>query len=136
MRFLAIDDDTDTLRLLEVILSKHGKCSSARNGQDAIELFEEAHQSNDPFHLIFLDIMMPGMDGRDVLKTIRNLEETKYSDKPRAKITMLTALGSPKTRFASYEEGCEYYLVKPVIRAEISEIIEKTKEWFDLLKPI
>lgn len=135
MRFLAIDDDTDTLRLLEVILSKHGTVSSARNGKEAIELFEEAHQKNNPFQLVFLDIMMPGLDGHDVLKIIRNLEESKYSDKPRAKVAMLTALGNHKTRFASYEEGCEYYLVKPIIRAEISNIIEKTREWFDLLDP-
>ena len=132
MKFLVVDDNKETLLLLDKILSKHGTCVTAETGADAIREFESAHSMNEPFHLIFLDIMMPGMDGNEVLKSIRLLERGKYAEKVKAKIAMLTALGSPKSRFASYEEGCEYYLVKPIIKAEIFDIIEKTKEWFDL----
>ncbi len=133
MKFLVVDDDIDTLKLLDKILSKRGTCITVNNGADAIKEFEYAHSVNQPFHLVFLDIMMPGMDGHAVLKSIRSLEENKYPKETRAKIVMLTALVNSKNRFASYEEGCEYYLVKPIIKTEIFDIIEKTKEWFDLL---
>ena len=132
LKFLVVDDNKETLLLLELILSKHGKCITVDNGGDALKEFELAHEKKTPFNLIFLDIMMPRMDGHEVLKSIRTLEQTKYPPDSRAKITMLTALGSPKSRFTSYEEGCEYYLVKPIIKAEIVEIIQETEEWFSL----
>jgi len=132
LRFLAIDDNLETLMLLEKMLSEYGECTTASNGQDAIREFEQAHLAKSPFHLIFLDIMMPGMDGHEVLQAIRRLEEEKFPAGQRAKITMITALGDQKNRFASYEQGCEYFMVKPIIKAEIVNIIEKTEEWFDV----
>ena len=131
MKILTVDDNNETLILLNKILSPYGECVSINNGKEAISLFESAHKENKPFHLIFLDIMMPEMDGHEVLKTIRRLENEKYSPESKAKIAMLTALGNPKNRFNSFEEGCEYYLVKPVIKTDIIEIIKKTEEWFD-----
>lgn len=132
MNFLVIDDNHETLLLLQKILSKFGECITVNNGLEAIKVFELAHQNNAPFHLIFLDIMMPVMDGHEVLKAIRKLEQEKYPTENRVQIAMLTALGSPKSRFTSYEEGCEYYLVKPIIKTEIEEVIKKTEEWIDL----
>lgn len=132
MRFLIVDDNQETLILLEKIVSKHGECVTASNGNEALRLFREAHEQGKPFHLIFLDIMMPGMDGHEVLKAIRGTEKTEFPPEKKSKIAMLTALGSPSSRFTSYEEGCEYYLTKPVIKSEIIDIIEKTKEWFDM----
>ncbi len=134
MRFLAIDDNKETLHLLLKILTQYGECVAVDNGKEAIECFESAHQEKNPFHLIFLDIMMPQMDGHEVLKAIRTLETEKYPNEERAKVAMVTALGSPKNRFASYEEGCEYYLVKPIIKADIIDIIKKTEEWFELFE--
>lgn len=131
MRFLIVDDNQETLILLEKIVSKYGECTTARNGNEAIQRFREAHEQDRPFHLIFLDIMMPGMDGHEVLKTIRGIETAQCPIEKKSKIAMLTALGSPSSRFTSYEEGCEYYLTKPIIKAEIIDIIEKTKEWFE-----
>ncbi|MBU3917244.1 response regulator [bacterium] len=131
MKILTVDDNNETLILLSKLLSPFGECVSVNNGKEAIRLFELAHEENKPFHLIFLDIMMPGMDGHEVLKTIRRLENEKYSPESKAKIAMLTALGNPKNRFNSFEEGCEYYIVKPIIKTDILEIINKTKEWFE-----
>ena len=132
LKFLIVDDNQEMLLLLKLILSKHGECVTAESGQNALQEFEQAHREKKPFHLVFLDIMMPGMDGHEVLRSIRALEQNKYSTESKAKIAMLTALGSPKSRFSSYEEGCEYYLVKPLIKAEIIKIIRETEEWFAL----
>ncbi|MCP4757310.1 MAG: response regulator, partial [Proteobacteria bacterium] len=103
------------------------------NGKNALEIFQTAHENDDPFDLIFLDILMPEMNGHEVLKKLRNLETEKYPHGKRAKIAMLTALGNPKNRFASFEEGCDYYVVKPIIKSEIIDIIKKTEEWFSLM---
>lgn len=133
LKFLIVDDNKETLTLLEIMLAQHGECVTAENGIDAIKKFELALQQKKPFHLVFLDIMMPGKDGHEVLKIIRNLEQEVYPGVHQAKVAMLTALGTPKVRFASFEEGCEYYLVKPIIKAEILNIVEETEEWFSLL---
>lgn len=132
MNFLVIDDNNETLVLLQKILSNFGVCVTVNNGPEALKVFESALQSQSPFHLIFLDIMMPEMDGHEVLKAIRKLEREKYPTENRVQIAMLTALGNPKSRFTSYEEGCEYYLVKPIIKSEIVDVIKKTEEWMEL----
>ena len=130
MRILAVDDNKETLILMAKILEPYGDCAIADNGEAALQLFQNAHTNGHPFHLIFLDIMMPGLSGHDVLKRIREIEREQRSPETNAKIAMLTALGNPKNRFSSFQEGCEYYLVKPIIKSEIIAVINQTEEWF------
>lgn len=76
--------------------------------------------------MVFLDIMMPEMDGDETLELIRKLEEeAKIASGQGAKIAMISALNDKKNILSSFSKGCEYYLVKPVHHEKIQEIMEE-----------
>ncbi len=128
MRTLIVEDDPISQTLLVNILSQYGTCEVARNGKDAIASYKSSMQSGTPFDLICLDIMMPEMDGHEVLKTIRRMEkEDDIDPADEVKIIMITALSSPKDVFNAYYHGkCTVYLVKPI---EKQKLIEKLIEY-------
>ena len=91
------------------------------NGRDALD----AAQKEQP-HLIILDIMMPGMDGRETLKAIRQIEsEYGIRGLDGVKVIMTTALGDSKNVMGAFNEGCEAYIVKPIDKNRLFEEIEK-----------
>ncbi len=120
MKTLIVEDDPVSRLLLVEIMARHGECHSAERGQQALEAFKQARAEGKPFDLICLDIMMPEMDGRDVLKTIRESEEAEgVRTRERVKVIMTTALGDMKTIIASFNEWCDAYLVKPIDRHKL-----------------
>ncbi len=126
MKILIVDDDHANRSLLQIILKPYGESEIAVDGQKAFSAFEEAHKRKEPFDTIFLDIMMPEMDGHEVLKKIRDWEgENLQYGRGEVKIVMVSALGSREHILASFKEGCEFYLVKPVSKAKVAEVMEK-----------
>ncbi len=122
MRILIVDDDADFSRLISRYLTPFGECEVAVNGQDAIEsvklAFEEAH----PYDFICMDIMMPGLDGQDALKKIRDLEKEKgIVIGEGAKIIMITAMDDDDSRLVSFLRLCDGYLTKPLQKEELFE---------------
>lgn len=115
MKALIVEDDMSCSVLLQKILSPYGECEAAVNGKEAVEAFEAAHEKKEPFDLICLDIMMPEMDGQEVLKEIRKWEEEKkILGLDGVKVIMTTALGDSKNIMESFREQCEAYVVKPI----------------------
>ena len=98
-------DDDNTIREIEVYtLTQTG--FDARGFADGISMLE-ALKTETP-ELIILDIMMPGMDGIEVLKKIRS--ETAYKDIP---VIMATAKGTEMDKIGGLNSGADDYLVKP-----------------------
>lgn len=126
MRILIVEDDYTSMKLMQKLLSAYGETSTASNGEEALEAFRLALE-NTPFDLVCLDIMMPGIDGQQVLKSIRAMEKVRgVTPKKEAKIIMTTALDSPKDVIeAYYQGGCSSYLVKPI---EKKQVIDKLRE--------
>ena len=119
-RFLVVDDDGVCRELLKAMLSPHGQCSFATDGQEAIDAVRLALEDGRPYDLITLDIMMPGTNGHQALAGIRRVEEQfgrRGSD--GAKVIMTTALRDSKHCIQSFREGCESYVTKPVDEAEL-----------------
>ena len=115
MKCLIVDDDRLCRVLLKDMLSAHGQCDLAHSGREAIEAVRLALEDGCPYDLITLDIMMPGCHGHEALQAIRQLESQHgicCSD--GAKIIMTTALNDSKHCIASFREGCECYLAKPI----------------------
>lgn len=83
----------------------------ADNGLEALELF-----GNQEFHLVLLDIMMPGINGYEVLKQIR-----KISDVP---VIMLTAKQEETDRLKGFEIGADDYVIKPFSPRELMKRIQ------------
>ena len=109
-------DDDSTIRDIEVYaLTQTG--FSAKGFTDGLSMLE-ALKSEKP-DLIVLDIMMPGMDGVDVLKEIRQNPETK-----KIPVIMATAKGTEMDKIQGLDTGADDYLVKPF---GIMEMISRVK---------
>lgn len=129
MKILVIDDNFQVQKLLSRIIAPYGSVDIAENGKSGQKLFLEAHQKKVPFDLILLDIMMPEMNGDELLAYIRKWEQENISVTQKVKIIILSAIGNPKKMLSCFEEGCDYYLVKPIIKSDLIDILDKVKEW-------
>ena len=118
MRFLVVEDDFTSRKLLQRILSPYGEVDVAVNGQEAVEAFEMALEESRPYELVCMDIMMPEMDGQEALKKIREVENNKgMRGTNEAKVVMTTALDDPKNVVeAYYKGGATSYVPKPIDR--------------------
>lgn len=106
-RILVVEDESEISSIVMKYIEKSGyECRLAENGFEALELFSSQH-----FHLIILDVMMPGIDGFEVLARIREI-----SDVP---IIMLTAKQEEVDRIKGFEEGADDYVVKPFSPREL-----------------
>jgi two-component system, sensor histidine kinase and response regulator len=110
-RVLIVDDERHNRQLLEVMLAPQGLLiQTAASGEEALTLVAQH-----PPDLILLDIMMPGMDGYQVVRQIKSDPATK-----NIPIIMITALDDRKARMLGLNAGAEDFLTKPVDRAELS----------------
>ena len=109
-RILVVDDEEDILNLLEFNLTKAGyTVTSAADGPEAIDLATSA-----PPELILLDIMLPNMEGTEVLKRLKASRSTKA-----VPVIMLTAKGEEVDRILGFELGAEDYITKPFSPREL-----------------
>jgi len=63
--------------MMQTVLSRYGECHVAVNGGEAVEAFRSALDSGERYHLICMDILTPEMDGREAVKQVRALEESR-----------------------------------------------------------
>lgn len=117
-------DDDNTIRDIEVYtLEQTG--FSARGFADGASMFE-ALKSEIP-KLIILDIMLPGMDGVEILKKLRNA--TKYKNIP---VIMATAKGTEMDKISGLNSGADDYLVKPFgvmeMVARVNAVLRRTEK--------
>lgn len=119
-KILVVDDDNNICDLIEIYLQKEGyKVYKAHNGKEALKVFGEKQVD-----IIVLDVMMPQMDGYEVLKEIR-----KNSQIP---VLMLTAKGETFDRVLGLELGADDYMVKPF---EPKELIARIRAVLRRYKP-
>ena len=104
-KILIVDDDPDTIEFLRILMVRQGyRPLVAENGFTALELANQHHPD-----LIILDVMMPGMDGYEVARSLHRRPETALIP-----ILMFTARTQPEDKVAGYEVGVDLYLTKPV----------------------
>lgn len=104
---LIVDDEPRYLRLMEANLITEGyRVMQATNGQEAVDVVVEKHPD-----LVFLDIMMPVLDGFGALERIR-----EFSNVP---VIMVTARGSENDRVRGLDLGADDYIVKPFSATEV-----------------
>jgi DNA-binding response OmpR family regulator len=109
-KILIVDDDLETLRLIGVMLQRHGyEIAAATNGSQAVTM-----AGNEMPDLIVLDVMMPGMDGIEVTEVLRKNPNTH-----NIPILMFTAKSQVEDKVAGYDSGADDYLTKPVHPAEL-----------------
>lgn len=117
-KVLLTDDDEMVLISLEELLLAENifDVATASNGKDAI-----AKAQAETFDLIVLDIVMPGMNGFEVCKTLRGEKNTKETP-----IIMLTAKSTQADEKIGLEAGANKFLPKPTDPVKFVEIVKKT----------
>ncbi|MCX7823677.1 MAG: response regulator [Syntrophobacterales bacterium] len=128
MKTLIVEDDFTSRVLLQEILCHYGPCHIAVNGKEAVEAVKVAIEAGEPYDLICLDIMMPGMDGHEALQKIREIEERHgFFSKRGAKIVMVTALHNIKNISLAYKNLCDAYIIKPLDKNKLLDELKKLR---------
>ncbi len=128
MRALIVDDDFYSRSFLEYILHPYAACDAAVNGEDAIMAFKKALEAGIPYALVFMDLLMPVIDGPRALNEIREIEKDfGLSDDACCKIVITSVLEDGEdTHNAMYLGGATSFLQKPVdeksILAELTRL--------------
>lgn len=113
-KILVVDDDIRINELLEDILTMEGyEVFKAHDGEEAIEILENV----DNIRLVLLDIMMPKIDGWDLLAYIKNRYDIK--------VLMLTALGEEEDEVRGIRSGADDFVAKPFKRGVLLERIKR-----------
>ncbi|MCX7823673.1 MAG: response regulator [Syntrophobacterales bacterium] len=109
-KILCVDDEPSNLALLEAILTSTGyEVVKAPDGVSALEILKK-----DKIDIVLLDVIMPGMNGYEVCRKIK--EDELLSHIP---VIMITALDSKEHRIVGIEAGAEEFLTKPFDKSEV-----------------
>jgi DNA-binding response OmpR family regulator len=113
-RILAVDDDLPALQALKQNLAQRGyEVQTAGSGEDAIELI-----GRESYDLFILDVNMPGVNGLEVCKHIRQNPKTENTP-----VIFLTAKGMVGDMLEGKDAGSDLYLVKPVLASKILNMV-------------
>ncbi|MCL5982267.1 MAG: response regulator [Firmicutes bacterium] len=107
---LAVDDEERNLKLLEAHLEPRGyHVLEARSGQGALEIMEQV-----AVDLVLLDVMMPGPDGYEICRAIKNNPRTEHIP-----VIMITALQGSEQKISGIEAGADDFISKPYAGREV-----------------
>ena len=118
---LIIDDDTSLRRVLEYNLQEAGYAvATAASGEEGLRLFEEVSPA-----LVVTDMKMPGMDGMQVLKAVKERS-------PETLVIMITAFGTVDIAVEAMKGGAYDYITKPFNRDELRLTVAKALQFSGL----
>jgi DNA-binding response OmpR family regulator len=113
---LVVDDDPNSLDIVRTYLEARGyPVATAINGRDALDKLEQVRPA-----LVLLDVMMPGMDGWEVARVIKN-----HPDFGDTRVVMLTARSDYADKHEGLRSGADDYLVKPVQLEELADRVRR-----------
>lgn len=122
LRVLIAEDDSNSRLILKRFVEGHAECDTAVDGADALEKYLASLEDDRPYQLIFLDIMMPKMNGIEVMEQIRERElQSGVLGDDAVNIVMTTAVDDEQKIFEAHVTGCFNYLIKPLDKKSVVE---------------
>lgn len=113
---LVVEDDPAVAQMMDQILTLEGYATTlASDGRRAFEALR-----TNRFDIVVLDVMLPGMDGIEIMKAIR--EEPLTADVP---VVIVSAKTDEATTWAGWKAGCNYYMPKPFDPEELLSILKQ-----------
>ena len=113
---MVVDDNRDNVEILRAFLESRGYVvAEASDGRTALAKMEQVRPA-----LVLLDVMMPGMDGWQVCRTIKS-----HPDFGTTRVVMVTAKGGFEDKFEGLRSGADDYVVKPVDLKELAEKVQR-----------
>jgi DNA-binding NtrC family response regulator len=114
-RILVVDDSESIRSYLASVLGSHGhRVDTAEDGRRALGLIEGGAAPD----LVLLDVMMPGLDG---LETLRKIRERA----PRLPVVMVSVVGNARTIVDAMRAGASDYLSKPFLEGELAQVVSR-----------
>lgn len=131
LRALIVDDDPINALFLSEILAPYAVSDVAPDGQAGLAAFKDALAAQTPYDIIFMDVMMPGMDGHQALEGMRHVEHTQgVPASQAAKVIMVSALNDTRTLYRAFFQGHALsFLAKPFTGETVLDELRK----FDLI---
>jgi DNA-binding response OmpR family regulator len=115
-KILVVDDDPDARDIVRTYLDANGyEVTTATTGKEALAKMEEVHPA-----LVLLDVMMPGMDGWEVARVIKN-----HPEFDGVRIVMLTARSDFTDKQEGLRSGADDYIVKPIDLENLAERVQR-----------
>ena len=117
IRILVVDDERDIREASERILSRLGfQLYTAKRGEEALQIFEEAHPA-----IVLLDLKMPGMDGMEVLKRLREKD-------PSVLVIVITGYATVETAIEAMKQGAYDFISKPFEPDQLRIVVNRAAE--------
>jgi len=115
-RFLIVDDSSYVWTQLRICLEKTpADLDFVSTAEDSLEEVKKR-----PYDLVFMDVMLPGMNGYDACKKIKKDKQSKHIP-----VIMLTGRSAPANKLKGVLSGCNYYMTKPVAEAEVQAVVDR-----------
>jgi CheY-like chemotaxis protein len=119
VRVLVVDDNETNRLLVTLLLTQWGcRFAEAENGETALEQLRGAIREGDPFDVAVLDMLMPGMDGAELGRRIKDIPELRNTP-----MIMLTSIGTQGDRALFGDVGFDGYLTKPLRQLQLRECL-------------
>jgi len=127
LRILIVEDEPVNQEFLLLALRKHAECQAVDSGEEALAAFTLALDDNQPFDVVFLDLMLPGIGGLQTLEKLRSLEEHfELPEARRARVIITTALDDDRAASRAFIQGrAASYMTKPFRMQDIRDELSK-----------
>jgi len=127
LRILIVEDEPVNREFLLLALRSLGQCQAVATGEDAVQAQQCAIEQGEPFDVVFLDILLPGMDGLQALEQLRALEDRHETPQnKRAHVIITTGLDDDQTASRAFIQGQALsYMTKPLRAGQICEELRK-----------
>jgi len=127
VRFLIVDDDESIHLYLQAVLAPFAQCDSALDGEKGVDLFNKAHANGEPYDVVMMDILMPGMDGHQAAETMRAKEkELSIGEHQQFKLVMITSLvDDTNVSKAFFNTHASCYIVKPLDKEKVIDELQQ-----------